>query len=281
MSGGVRRKVGIVGCSNGRTESFRMELERLIEALREKGFEAVCSPHLFARRSVYSAGGRERAEALMQFYLDDAIEEIFDVSGGDIANEILPYLDFDCIARAPKTFWGYSDLTCVLNAIYAKTGRSSVLYQICNLIGEDADGQRRRFDSTELFHFDCRFLRGSRMEGPVVGGNIRCLLKLAGTPYWPETRGCILLLEGLNTTVAQAAAQIAQLEQLGALDNAAGVLLGTFTRMEARGDSPDFAELLLDRLGAGKPLARTRQIGHGADSRAVRIGERLILEREE
>ncbi len=27
------------------------------------------------------------------------------------------------------------------------------------------------------------------MEGIVVGGNIRCLLKLAGTPYWPDMRG--------------------------------------------------------------------------------------------
>ena len=32
------------------------------------------------------------------------------------------------------------------------------------------------------------------MEGIVVGGNIRCLLKLAGTPYWPDMREKILLL---------------------------------------------------------------------------------------
>ncbi len=33
------------------------------------------------------------------------------------------------------------------------------------------------------------------MDGIVVGGNIRCLLKLAGTPYWPDMREKILLLE--------------------------------------------------------------------------------------
>ena len=115
------------------------------------------------------------------------------------------------------------------------------------------------------------------MEGTVVGGNVRCLLKLAGTPYWPDIRGKILLLEGLGTTVANAAAYVAQLDQLGALKDAAGILLGTFTRMEQRGDIPTFAEILMRRLSADKPVAKTQQIGHGADSRAVRIGGYLHL----
>ena len=78
----------------------------------------------------------------MNFYRDDSVEEIFDVSGGDLANEILPYLDFQTIAYGKKHFWGYSDLTTVLNAIYARTGKSSVLYQVRNLTYEhsqDAD----------------------------------------------------------------------------------------------------------------------------------------------
>ena len=41
----------------------------------------------------------------------------------------------------------------------------------------------------------CKFLQGSKMQGIVVGGNIRCLLKLAGTEYWPDMNGKILLLE--------------------------------------------------------------------------------------
>ncbi|MGN0801430.1 MAG: LD-carboxypeptidase [Candidatus Faecivicinus sp.] len=272
-------KVGIVGCSNGQPESFRPELERLIDVLWDMGFESVCSPHLFARESVFSAGARERAAALMEFYLDDEIDEIFDISGGDLANEVLPWLDYDSIANARKRLWGYSDLTCVLNAIYARTGMPSMLYQVRNFIGEDASGQRRRFGSGMLEQFEYQFLQGQHLEGVVVGGNVRCLLKLAGTPYWPEMRGRILLLEGLNVSVAQAAAYIAQLDQLGALDAAAGILLGTFTRMEARGDAPDFAALLQRRLDGSKPLVKTYQIGHGADSRAVCIGGRLTLDK--
>ena len=52
------------------------------------------------------------------------ITDIYDISGGDIANEILPYLDFEVIKNSGKRFWGYSDLTTVINAIYEKTGKN-------------------------------------------------------------------------------------------------------------------------------------------------------------
>lgn len=278
----VAVRVGIAACSNGLEESARPELERLLQALRAMGMDPVCSPHLFARRSAFSADGEARARALMDFYRDDGIREIFDVSGGDLANEILPWLNYEVIARSDKCLWGYSDLTCVLNAILARTGRTSMLYQARNLVRRDGAGQIARFQDMMaggdgLTRFSFRFLRGSSMEGVAAGGNVRCLLKLAGTPFWPELRGKILLLEGLGTTVPQAAAYVAQLRQTGALDAAAGILVGTFTRMEERGDRPSFEELLLASVDPGKPVAKTDQVGHGADSRAVRIGARLCL----
>lgn len=81
----------------------------------------------------------------MSFYRDPEVKAIFDLSGGDIANEILPYLDFKIIARSHAVFWGYSDLTTILNAIYAKTGKSSVLYQARNLVSEAGAFRPSRF----------------------------------------------------------------------------------------------------------------------------------------
>lgn len=87
--------------------------------------------------SVFSETVRERANALLSFYSDKSIKAIFDISGGDIANELLDFLDYDLIKNNPKPFWGYSDLTTILNAIYRKTGVPSYLYQIKNLIWEN------------------------------------------------------------------------------------------------------------------------------------------------
>ena len=42
--------------------------------------------------------------------------------GGFNSNQILPYLDFEVIKQNPKIFCGFSDITALLDAIYAKTG---------------------------------------------------------------------------------------------------------------------------------------------------------------
>ena len=61
------------------------------------------------------------------------------------------------------------------------------------------------------------------MEGIVVGGNIRCLLKLAGTEYWPNMDGKILFLEAYGGEVSQIAALFTQLEQMGVFKQVEGI----------------------------------------------------------
>lgn len=106
----------------------------------------------------------------MNFYRDDEIRAIFDVSGGDIANEILPYLDFDSIAQSDKMFWGYSDFTTIINAIYAKTGKPSVLYQIRNLVYDHAAEQIPAFENTvfygknDLFSFEYKVIQKGKLQ---------------------------------------------------------------------------------------------------------------------
>ena len=40
----------------------------------------------------------------MEFYEDASIKAIFDISGGDLANTILPYLDYERIASVKSNF---------------------------------------------------------------------------------------------------------------------------------------------------------------------------------
>ena len=126
-------------------------------------------------------------------------QAIFDVSGGDLANGVLPYLDYDIIRSHPKLFFGYSDLSVVVNAIYAKTSHPTYLYQLRNLVGSMAEIQQGMFQETlmqggnTLFNFQPTWIQGKKMKGEVVGGNIRCFLKLAGTEYLPSFDGKILL----------------------------------------------------------------------------------------
>lgn len=185
----MSHKIGITACSNPMHPSFSADLARLCQILRKLGFDPVLSPCLFDNGSGFSGTGAERADALMNLYCDPEITDIFDVSGGDMANEVLPYLDFSVIAASGKRFWGYSDLTTIVNAVTTATGNESMLYQVRNLLYDHSAEQITLFQnafsgqSPSLFDLPCTFLQGDHMEGVMIGGNIRCFLKLAGTDF--------------------------------------------------------------------------------------------------
>jgi muramoyltetrapeptide carboxypeptidase LdcA involved in peptidoglycan recycling len=276
-------KVALVCCSNGQKVEYKEKLHELEQTLTQIGLVPVWSDYIYEKESVFSGFPKQRAETLMHFYRDEDIKAIFDISGGDIANEILPYMDFKDIEKSDKLFWGYSDLTTIINAIYTKTGKASVLYQVKNLVYEDSARQIHNFTNSvmqerhDLFDFQYHFLQKEEMSGVVVGGNIRCLLKLAGTEYWPDMEGKILLLESLGGTVPQMVTYLSQLKQMGVFSKVAGILLGTFTQMERDKCCPGIAELVKRYVGEALPIAATREIGHGADSKAIVIGKKMNL----
>ena len=276
-------KVGIVCCSNGQKQTYKEKHEYLENTLIEIGLKPVFSGHIYEKENVFSGTAKERADALMNFYKDDEIKGIFDISGGDVANGVLPYLDYNVIAKSSKMYWGYSDLTTVINAIYAKTGRPSVLYQIRNLIYDFREKQIADFrnvameNGTDLFDVKYELIQGDKMQGVVVGGNIRCFLKLAGTEYMPNLEGKILFLESFNGDVAKIETYLCQLQQLGAFHKVTGIILGTFTEMEKLSCIPTVETLIKRLVGEDLPIAVTRSVGHGTDSKAIVIGQEVCL----
>lgn len=273
------KSAGIVACSNGQKTEWREQNQKLIAFLQKSGYKVIVSSCIYEKMGAYSGTGKERAEELMKLYANPEVEDIFDISGGDMANEVLDGLDFDLIKSSKATFWGYSDLTTVINAIYSRTGRSSVLYQIKNLVCGDFQAvQRERFaNRADLFSPDFRMVQGDSIRGVVIGGNLRCFLKLAGTKYFPDVTDKILLLEALGGRAPQMVTYLSQLKSIGVFDKISGILLGTFSEMEACACEPDMPSLVRSFAGTSMPIARAREVGHNPDSKAVWVGKEIEI----
>lgn len=282
--------IGIVRCSDPQPPEFEPVFAALCKEFSSMGLHTVVSDF------IYQGNAPERARAVMELYSDSRVKAIFDISGGNMANEVLPYLDYEKIASSSRendtVFFGYSDLTTVLNAIYTKTGRASVLYSMKNLVGgehPDRVGQEiircqqeRVRDSllnggNSLFQINYDFIQGNTMKGILIGGNIRCFLKLAGTPYLPDVTDKILLLEARSGTESLMRTYLSQLKQLSVFERISGILLGTFTAMDREKVKPDIEELVKEFAGEDIPIARTKEIGHGADAKAVWIGREITM----
>jgi muramoyltetrapeptide carboxypeptidase LdcA involved in peptidoglycan recycling len=277
----IVKKAGLIACSNGLSESARIDIENLTSTLKSFYRDVVPGKYLFDGERSDPGNGSMRAKELMRLYREEDITDIFDVSGGDMANEILDDLDYEEIARSKITFWGYSDLTTVLNAIYTMTGRKSNLYQIKNLVWSYAQMQQERFkEQNKLFDLDYEFIQGEDFSGTLVGGNIRCFLKLAGTRYFPDMKGKILLLEAMGGEVPQMVTYLSQLKQLGVFNQISGIVLGTFSNMEMKAVEPPIEVLTAHFAGDKMPIVKTRDIGHGKDAKAAMIGAEYIFEKD-
>jgi len=63
-----------------------------------------------------------RLEDLHNAFADKSVKGIITVIGGFNSIQLLEYLDWGVIKNNPKIFCGFSDITALNNAIYAKTG---------------------------------------------------------------------------------------------------------------------------------------------------------------
>ncbi|NFN19278.1 LD-carboxypeptidase [Clostridium botulinum] len=275
---------GIVACSNGIDKSMELKINELERTLKSIGFNVIFSNTIYKKYSVFNGSGKERAHELMKFFEDKSVKAIFDISGGDLANGILEHLNFNIIRENHKLFFGYSDLSVVINALYAKCNMETYLYQIRNLIGDYSEIQIKNFkdtfmeDKTSLFDFKYEWIQGESIEGTVIGGNIRCFLKLAGTEYMPNFKDKILLLESLSGDVAKMTTYLTHYKQLGVFKDIKGIILGNFTEMENKQYSPSIIELVKEIVNdENMPIVKTKEIGHGPDSKCIIIGENIKL----
>lgn len=278
-------KIGIISCSNGLSIKNKNIIDELKLNLKSLDIEMVEGDTLYAKEyNLFSGTGEEKARALEKLFLDKDIKMIFDISGGDLANEVLDFLDFNLIKENPKPFFGYSDLTVLLNAIYSQCDITTYNYQLRNLIGKFKEEQMQNFKASfiegkeDIFNLDYKWINGSHLEGIVVGGNIRCLLKLAGTKYMPDFKDKILFLESFSGNSAKMLTYITQYKNLGVFNEVKGIILGEFTEMERENLKPDIVEILKRVIGEiNIPILKTRDLGHGADAKCIPIGKYLIF----
>lgn len=210
---------------------------------------------------------RARAELVNELFADDAVDAIFDITGGDLSNEVLGRLDWELISAHPKPFAGYSDLSTIVNAIPAMTGHQATLWNPWTALERGAHDVVNILGGGRIMPTTDRPLPAR----PILGGNVRCLAKLGGTPWWPRpTHGYFVLLEGLGSTLETVATYTVQLRHLGLFDRAEGVILGQFTDIDEAGQRAEVTAVAADI--SGLDIWHAPQIGHAPDSAPVTIG---------
>ncbi|PIP46369.1 MAG: LD-carboxypeptidase [Candidatus Colwellbacteria bacterium CG23_combo_of_CG06-09_8_20_14_all_42_19] len=181
--------------------------------------------HVEEKDDFVSSTIQSRLEDFHDAFRDKNVKAVITVIGGFNSNQLLKYLDWDLIKNNPKIFCGYSDITALNNAIFAKTGLVSYSGPHYSTFGQEL-----YFDYTQEYFKKCLLsdapfeinpskkwsddswyknqrernliendgfliINEGEASGTIIGANLCTLNLLQGTEYFPSLANSILFIE--------------------------------------------------------------------------------------
>ncbi len=253
--------------------------------LEHKGFHIVHG-QLHGKQDFYRSGTiKERADEFNRLLYDDNVQILMASIGGNNTNSILPYIDYAYLKEHPKIIIGYSDVTALLLAVYAKTGlvtfygpavaasfgefppfvdwtfeqfnamlsgQCSIPYSYkCPTVWTDEfidwSTQNRGKEQREN-QWGC--VREGSCAGRLIGGNLNTMEGFFGTEYMPEIQeGDILFIEDSLKDAATIERSFSLLKLAGVFEKVGGIVLGKHEKFDDNGTGRRPYEILLEVLG--------------------------------
>lgn len=308
-------KIGIFSPSSPATVTAYKRYERAKNFLKNKGF-IIVEGKLAGISEIYRSGSpKERAEEFNQLLLDPEIKMIMSTIGGTNSNSILPYINYEAFKNKPKLVVGYSDVTAVLLALYAKTGITTyygpalipsfgefqplvddTYNYFSNYFMEDnnlpyevpmpkfwsdepVNWLKKTVDKT-LYQNEWITVQGGSAEGRLIGGNVNAMYGFIGTSYFPEIEsGDILLIEDSMKNASIVEKNFAMLKLHGFFDKIAGIILGKHERYDDLGTGKHPADLLVEQVGnTNIPILGEFDTCHTHPMHPLAIGKNIRLD---
>ena len=192
-------------------------------------------------------------------FADPKVKGILTAIGGYNSNQLLRYLDYDLIKANPKILCGFSDITALGTAIYARTGMTTYSgphfstfgmekgleytlenFKKCLMNIEPFEITPSKEWSDDAWHRDqvnrsfipnegFLVINYGQAEGKLLGGNLCTLNLLQGTEYMPSLTDSILLLEDdYESKLANFDRDLQSLIHLPGFEGVRGLVIGRF-----------------------------------------------------
>jgi len=195
------------------------------KALTELGLKITFGKNVNELDQFLSSSIKSRVSDFHQAFRDKKVKAVISVIGGFNSNQLLNYIDWDLIKSNPKIFCGYSDITALNNAIFAKTGLINYSGPAYSTFGKILDNKytveyfekclfgnapidlkpSKKWDDRKwwLDQKNRKFFRNTgwqvinkgKAEGIILGANLCTFNLLQGTEYFPGLKNSILFLE--------------------------------------------------------------------------------------
>ena len=244
-----------------------------------------------------------RVSDLHEAFADPGVKAMLTTLGGYNSNGLLAYLDYDLIRTNPKILCGFSDITALATAIYARTGLVTYsgphfttfgmklgidytreYFERCLMQEEPFEVQPADHWSDDPWYEDqenrdivpnpgYEVIHEGEAKGRLLGGNLGTLCLLFGTSYMPDLEGSILLLEDdEETDTVHFDRKLQALIHQPGFGGVRGIVFGKFQR--ASNMDPDTLRVIIQskRELDNIPVVASARFGHTTPQFTFPIG---------
>jgi muramoyltetrapeptide carboxypeptidase len=266
-------------------------LTAALEALASDGYQVVTAPSAFGRHGLFAATDDVRRQELEEMFSRTDVDAVFCARGGVGSSRLLPRLDTSRIARSRKPFLGFSDVTALQWHLFAREG--FVSFQ--GPLAVEWDGGVSPATRTQTFHLlagdsppdllsgltrdGVRVLRGGQAKGRLMPANLSMITTLLGTPFLPDLRGALLLIEDVNEPAYRVDRMLFHLRNAGVLHQIGALLAGELVAAD-NAEEIELADLSLREATSGLsyPIVTGLPFGHGPQRMTVPVGAAVELQ---
>lgn len=240
------KKIAFCACSDNYNENNILILKNIF---KEYGIEVLD----FKETNSYEAKA-----SILNNYFNLDLDLIIDVSGGDSAEKVVAYLDFELIAKSKSIYMGYSDNTVIISALSKFSNKKSILFNINNIL-KNKDICNMFFNDFEKLFYPDKF--------NIVGGNIRCLIKFL-KKYNYDFKNKKIILESYKASLVDLNLYLEYLKNNTNISFSNKIIVGNFYKIKDRAAIIQVFKNYFKNL----EIESYNYVGHINDSKAVLIG---------
>lgn len=261
-----------------------IDVKKITDSLKKYGYEPIFGQAAFNTERFLAGIDEVRADDIMWAFIDKSIDAIMTLRGGYGSARILDKIDYKFIAKHKKPFFGFSDTTALQLALWKKSKlvsysgiQGSFLQDKINI------GLDKTFESIlsgkKISWQGLTPLTKGKTTGRLIGGTLTLITSLIGTPYEPNFKKAILVLEDVGEEPYRVDRMLTQLKLSGVFDKISGVVLGDWHNCVSKDKNDGDIKAVLNEHFSHLtiPVVQGFPYGHGVKGTVFPIGAKARL----
>jgi muramoyltetrapeptide carboxypeptidase len=266
--------------------------EKGIRILHEMGFQTKFPRKLWPGSEYFSDSDSERGKEFNRIWNDPEVDAVMAARGGYGCIRMLNSIATENIARKPKFFLGFSDISLLHSHLNNNANLVTLHGPVVTSLSRLTNNSLNSLFSLLMGNLKAwkhtggmEILRGAdTISGISTGGNLSTLVSTLGTQFDTSWSGKIIFLEDTNESLYRIDRMLTQLSLAGKFEEAAAIILGDFSHglsldtIEAIRHHETIWKRVLELTNSKTAVWADYPFGHGSLNHTIPFGAEIRLD---